>query len=105
MSMHFDKLFQTVVREKASDLHLIPGQPPLVGLHGRLIKLDTRAIEPNDTEAVVKSITPESNQHELDKVGGTDFEYDFSEKARFRVAASKQHGAISLVLHRIPNTL
>jgi twitching motility protein PilT len=102
-TLQIDKLLETVVREKASDLHITTGQPPVVRLHGRMIKLDTKVLEPEDTVGLMKSITPERNQQELQEVGGTDFGFAFGKKARFRVAVFKQRGHIALVLRRIPN--
>lgn len=103
MTIQIDKLLETVVREKVSDLHLTTGQPPVVRLSGRMQRLDTKSLEPEDTVALMKSITPERNQQELQERGGTDFGFAFGDKARFRVAVFKQRGHIALVLRRIPN--
>lgn len=102
-TVQIDKLLETVVRERASDLHITTGQPPTVRLGGHLIRLETKVLEPDDTVALMKSITPERNQQELQEVGGTDFGFAYGEKARFRVAVFKQRGHIGMVLRRIPN--
>ena len=101
--LQIDKLLETVVREKASDLHITTGQPPVVRLGGRMVRLETKSLEADDTVSLMKSITPERNQQELQEVGGTDFGFAFGDKARFRVAVFKQRGNIGLVLRRIPN--
>ena len=93
-----DKLLQTVVNRKASDLHLAVGQPPVLRLHGHMRRLETKVLEPDDTVALMKSITPERCQQELQEVGGTDFGFAFGDMARFRVSVFKQtrqrrHGA------------
>jgi twitching motility protein PilT len=98
-----DKLLQTVVSQKASDLHLVVGNPPMLRLHGHLRPLATKVLESADTTALMKSITPERCQQELQEVGGCDFGFAFGELARFRVAVFKQRGFISMVLRRIPN--
>jgi twitching motility protein PilT len=103
MSIQIDKLLETVVREKVSDLHITTGQPPVVRKGGRLLKLETKVLEAADTVALMKSITPERNQQELQEVGGTDFGFAFGDKARFRVAVFKQRGQIAIVCRRIPN--
>lgn len=102
-AIQIDKLLETVVREKVSDLHISCYQPPVVRSGGRMIKLETKSLEPDDCIALMKSITPERNQQELQEVGGTDFGFAFGDKARFRVAVFKQRGLISMVLRRIPN--
>ncbi|MDB4439727.1 type IV pilus twitching motility protein PilT [Planctomicrobium sp.] len=103
MTIQIDKLLETVVREKVSDLHISTGQPPVVRASGRMVRLDTKSLEAEDTVALMKSITPERNQQELQEVGGTDFGFAFGDKARFRVAVFKQRGHIGMVLRRIPN--
>ncbi len=102
-TIQIDKLLQTVVNQKASDLHITVGQPPVLRLGGRMVRLDTKVLEPEDCVALMKSITPERNQQELQEVGGTDFGFAFGKLARFRVSVFKQRGYIALVLRRIPN--
>jgi hypothetical protein len=72
-SILIDKLLQTVVNRKASDLHITVGQPPVIRADGRLLRLETKVLEPEDTTALMKSITPERCQQELQEVGGSDF--------------------------------
>src|SRR5271167_4934686 len=98
-----DKLLQTVCSQKASDLHLAVGAHPMLRLHGHMRPLATKVLEAADTVSLMKSITPERCQQELQEVGGTDFGFAFGEMARFRVAVYKQRGNVGLVLRRIPN--
>ena len=101
--LQIDKLLETVVREGASDLHLAVGQAPVLRLHGRLHHLETKTLDKEDTSSLMKSITPERNQQELQEVGGTDFGFAYGDKARFRVAVFKQRGMVSMSLRRIPS--
>ena len=102
-TLQIDKMLETVVRERASDLHITTGQPPVLRLGGHLVRLETKTLTPEDTVGLMKSICPERNQQELQEVGGTDFGFAFGDKARFRVAVFKQRGHIGMVLRRIPN--
>ena len=100
-----DKLLLTVVNRNASDLHIAVGQPPVLRLHGRLVKLETKTLEAEDTIALMKSITPERCQQELQEQGSADFGFAFGDKARFRVSVFKQRGNTGMVLRQIPNDL
>lgn len=102
-NFQIDKLLETVVKEKVSDLHITVGQPPVVRSGGRMVRLETRTLTADDTTNLMKSITPERNQQELQERGGTDFGFAFGNKARFRVAVFKQRGMIGMVLRRVPN--
>jgi len=100
-----DKLLETVFVRGASDLHIAVGQPPVLRLHGRLIKLETKVLEPADTVSLMKSISPERCQQELQQAGSADFGFAFGDKARFRVSIFKQRGNTGMVLRQIPNKL
>lgn len=100
--IQIDKLLQVVVNKGASDLHITVGQPPVIRLHGTLTRLETKVLEPDDTVALMKSITPERCQQELQEVGGTDFGFAFGDQARFRVSVFKQRGCVAMVLRQIP---
>lgn len=100
-----DKLLQACVKQGASDIHITTGQPPVFRLHGRLRRLETKTLEPDDTVALMKSITPERCQRELQEHGSTDFGFAFGDQARFRVSVFKQRGQIAMVLRQIPNDM
>src|SRR5580765_5961510 len=104
-TIQIDRLLETTVRRNASDLHLAVGRPPTLRLHGHLRELQTKSLEPEDTMALMKSITPERIQQEFEESGSGDFRFAYGEQARFRVSIFKQKGNTSLVLRRIPNTI
>lgn len=103
--MQMDRLLDTVVKERCSDLHLTVGRPPTVRLHGHLQNLKTKTLESDDMVSLMKSITPEQKQQELSEKGGTDFGFSYGDKARFRVSIFKQRGDIAMVLRLIPSKL
>jgi twitching motility protein PilT len=98
-----EKLLDTVVSVKASDLHITVGQPPVVRHHARMRRLETKVLDNDDTTALMKSITPDRCQQELQEKGGCDFAIEFVDGYRFRVAIFKQRGNIGMVLRRIPS--
>ena len=101
-TLHIDRLLETVIKRNASDLHLAVGRPPTVRVDGRLRSLETKVLEPDDTVALMKAITPERNQQEIQEVGGTDFGFAFGDAGRFRVSVFRQKGNIGIVLRLIP---
>ena len=105
MSILIDKLLQACVKQGASDIHIVVGQPPVFRLHGRMRKLETKVLEPDDSVALMKSIAPERSQRELQEKGSADFGFAFGDLARFRVSIFKQRGFVSMVLRQIPNNM
>mgnify|MGYP001005093866 FL=1 len=104
-TMQIDRLLDTVVKLGVSDLHLTVGRPPTIRLHGNLRSLQTKVLDSEDMVSLMKSITPERNQQELQEKGGTDFGFAYGDAARFRVSVFKQRGDIAMVLRQIPRRL
>jgi twitching motility protein PilT len=104
-TVNMDRLLQACVSQDASDIHLVVGRPPVLRIDGRLRSLETKVLDPDDTVALMKSITPERNQQELQEEGGTDFGFAYGDKARFRVAIFRQKGNVSVVLRLIPTKI
>ena len=97
-----DKLLSATIKQGASDLHITVGQPPVLRIHGRLQRLKTKILEPADTTALMKSITPDRCQQEFQETGSTDFGFAFGDAARFRVSVFRQRGNVAMVLRQIP---
>ncbi|HPC93475.1 MAG TPA: type IV pilus twitching motility protein PilT [Sedimentisphaerales bacterium] len=104
-TVNMDRLLQACVTQGASDIHITVGRPPVLRIDGHLRSLETKVLEPDDTVALMKSITPERCEQELQEEGGTDFGFAFGDVARFRVSVFKQKGNISIVLRQIPNKI
>ncbi len=104
-TVNMDRLLEACVTQEASDLHLVTGRPPVLRIDGTLRPLETKILEPDDTTALMKSVTPDRNQQELQEEGGTDFGFAYGDVARFRVSIFKQKGNISIVMRRIPTTI
>ncbi|MHC4913022.1 MAG: type IV pilus twitching motility protein PilT [Planctomycetota bacterium] len=104
-TVNMDRLLQACVTQGASDIHLVTNRSPVLRIDGQLRSLETKVLEPDDTVALMKSITPERNQQELQEEGGTDFGFAYGEEARFRVSVFRQKGDITIVLRLIPTKI
>lgn len=104
-TMQIDRLLDTVVKLGASDLHLTVGRQPTIRHHGGLRNLQTKVLDSDDMVSLMKAITPERNQQELQEEGTTDFGFAYGEAARFRVSVFRQRGDLAIVLRLIPNKL
>lgn len=104
-SIQIDRLLDTVIKLGASDLHLTVGRPPTLRLHGGLKNLQTKVLDGDDMVSLMKAITPERNQQEIQEGGGTDFGFAYGTAARFRVSIFRQRGDLAIVCRQIPNRL
>jgi len=75
--MEIDQLLQICVERNASDIHITVGKPPTLRVDGILDPLDYSALQPDDTEKLIKSVTSESHLQKVQKFGGVDFGLTF----------------------------
>ncbi len=96
------KLLRALVQSSSSDLHLRVGEPPLFRTHGEIKRQSGTALSVNDLELLVLSIMPERNRGEWKETGDTDFAYEISGLARFRVNAARDRKGPVAVFRVIP---
>ncbi|MHC4959813.1 MAG: type IV pilus twitching motility protein PilT [Planctomycetota bacterium] len=105
MLLSMKQLFDLMVEEGASDVHITVGRPPVVRRHGRLKNVRHPALTAKDTMTLVESITPERMMTEFRETGSADFGYAHGTRARFRVAIFRQKGQAALVARLIPSRI
>ena len=103
--VQIQKVLEAAVAHEAEDIILTVGRPPMLRLGTELEPVQTKTLEPEDTVALMKSITPERYQQQLQENGSADFGFSFEDKGRFRVAVFRQSGNICVVLRLIPNRI
>jgi twitching motility protein PilT len=104
--MNLFELMETAVKEKASDLHLTVGRPPMIRIYGELIPISGQEILSNNL--IVELINPildDSRKQTLLRTGQVDFSYGLQKVARFRVNVFRQRGAFSAVMRTIPTEI
>ena len=104
-SIQIDKLLTAAVKNGVSDIHITVGLPPVFRIDGGMKPQATKVLTGDDTNGLMKAITPERCQAELAEKGGCDFGFAFGDMARFRVSVFKQRGSIAMVLRQIPNKM
>ena len=104
-TIQIDKLLPAAVKGGVSDIHITAGLPPVFRMSGAMTPQNTKVLTADDTNGLMKAITPERCQAELAEKGGCDFGFAFKDLARFRVSVFKQKGTIAMVLRQIPNKM
>ena len=104
-TVQIDKLLMAAVKGGVSDIHITTGLPPVFRIDGAMRPQKTKVLTGDDTNALMKAITPERCQAELAEKGGADFGFAFKDLARFRVSVFKQRQQVAMVLRQIPNKL
>jgi len=100
--LRLDGLLRAMVEKGSSDLHLRSGEPPIVRLHGEMMRLPEPALQPAEIESMIRSIMPERNRSEYLDTNDTDYAYELSGVARFRANALKDRNGPAAVFRQIP---
>ena len=106
MSIEYSEILLDVVERKASDLHLTAGAPPMLRQRGRLVALENYPrLTPEDTREFIYSILTTEQRRRLETDLQLDFAYVVPGRARFRVNAYFQRGAVAAAFRLIPSEI
>src|SRR5215210_5993652 len=98
-----DSFFKFMKEQSASDLHLSTSNPPMLRIHGELVRIDMPPLESDDLKALVYEIAPEHKIKTFEETGDVDFGYEFPGFARYRANFFNQKNGISAVFRLIPS--
>jgi twitching motility protein PilT len=96
------KLLRALVSSSSSDLHLRVAEPPMFRTHGEIARQGGAALSVQELELLILSIMPERNRGEWKETGDTDFAYEISGVARYRVNAARDRKGPVAVFRVIP---
>jgi twitching motility protein PilT len=100
-----DTLFDTMLLEQGSDLHLAEGQPPKIRCHGRLVKLPHPVLTADTMREYLEEICAPERWQQFLQCGDLDFAYAFGDKARFRSNYFYQAHGMGAVFRTIPTDI
>jgi twitching motility protein PilT len=101
-----DALFQRMVQEGASDLHMTSGTQPMFRLHGEMCFVsDCPVITAEQMQNILFEITPDHNKQQFESENDTDFAYELPGQARFRANLFRDRKGIGAVFRQIPTEI
>ncbi|MBZ9569592.1 type IV pilus twitching motility protein PilT [Patescibacteria group bacterium] len=102
-SSQLRELLNFTIQEKASDLHISVGHPPVLRITGRLVPLiKFKKINPEDSQGLAFALMTEEQRERFLQKKEIDFSYNFEGRARFRINIFFASGNISSALRLIP---
>ena len=101
--MDISELLAFVVKNKASDLHLSSGLPPMIRVHGDIRRINLPALEHKDVHAMVYDIMNDGQRKFYEENLECDFSFSIPNLARFRVNAFVQQRGAGAVFRTIPS--
>src|SRR3984885_14941030 len=100
-----DSFFKFMKEQNASDLHLSTGNPPMLRIHGQLLRVDMPGLANDDLKALVDEIAPEQKIKLFEETGDVDFGYEYPGFARYRANFFNQKNGIAAVFRLIPSKI
>ncbi len=101
--MDISQLLAFSVKNKASDLHLSAGLPPMLRVHGDMRRVDLPALESAQVLAMVHDVMSESQRKHFAELLELDFAFEIAGLSRFRVNAFMQLRGAGAVFRTIPS--
>lgn len=103
--MNIDALLLGAKKVKASDVHLIEGEPPFFRIQGDMKKVEVPALTKQDFDEMLKKMMPSHMHREYESQRGADFGYQIGNEIRFRVVCYYEMGKRGIVMRLIPLTV
>jgi len=91
------------VKNKASDLHLSSGLPPMIRVHGDVRKINLPAMDHAEVHRMLYDIMNDSQRKIYEETLECDFSFEIPDLARFRVNAFNQQRGAGAVFRTIPS--
>ena len=103
--MDISELLAFSVKNKASDLHLSSGLPPMIRVHGDVRRINLPPLEHKDVHGMIYDIMNDGQRKAYEEVLECDFSFAIPGLARFRVNAFNQERGAAAVLRTIPSKI
>lgn len=101
-SFDITEFLKKAVLKGASDVHLQPGEYPVVRIDGKIVKVNMPKLTENDIEKAYDFMVPPHFTDKISTLFDLDFAYEIPGISRFRVNFSRQLGKGALVIRTIP---
>jgi twitching motility protein PilT len=100
-----DKVLKAAVDLRASDVHVLPNEPFMVRRLGKMIRLKSQALSPDNCRKVIMEILHPEQQRVLQDEMQLDFAYDVAGLGRFRGSAMLHNNGMSCIFRVIPDKI
>ncbi len=103
--MEIAELLAFGVKNKASDLHLSAGLPPMIRVHGDVRRINVPALSHEDVHGMVYDIMNDGQRKQYEENLECDFSFEIPNLARFRVNAFNHQRGSGAVMRTIPSKI
>ncbi len=103
--MDISDLLAFSVKNKASDLHLSAGLPPMIRVHGDIRKINVPALDHTQVHDMVYDIMSDGQRKVYEETLECDFSFEIPNLARFRVNAFNHQRGSGAVFRTIPSKI
>jgi twitching motility protein PilT len=105
VTLSISSLLRFAVAQKASDLHLSAGEPPMMRIHGDMFRVDAPALTSEQTHRLIFDVMNDAQRRSFQDKLEVDFAFALDTDLRFRVNAFVQNRGEGAVFRTIPTTI
>ena len=98
-----DAFFNLMFEQKASDLHMTSGNPPMLRINGELQRVDYPPLENDSLKTMLYETAPDYKIKQFEETGDVDFGYEIPNISRFRVNFYNHRSGIAAAFRQIPS--
>ncbi|MCX7252511.1 MAG: type IV pilus twitching motility protein PilT [Burkholderiales bacterium] len=103
--MDITQLLAFSTKNKASDLHLSAGLPPMIRVHGDIRRINVEALDHKQVHAMIYDIMNDAQRKHYEEFLEVDFSFEIEGLARFRVNAFNQNRGAAAAFRTIPSKI
>ena len=103
--MDVSELLIFAVENKASDVHLSAGEPPMVRIHGEMRKLEVPPMDEETVHRMIYDVLSDDQRKAFEEFLELDFSLALGDYGRFRVNVFKQNRGNAASFRPIPNKI
>lgn len=100
--MEIDELLAMVPKNRASDLHITAGLPPMLRIDGRLVPTQYDKLSPQECQRLIYSMLTDRQKQRFEETMELDLSYGVAGIGRFRVNVYWQRGSVGAAMRAIP---
>ncbi len=102
---HIDDILRLSQQQKASDIHLSVGLPPMFRVDGKLVASQWEVVTPREAQRLVYDILLGDQIEKFERTKELDFSYGVANVGRFRFNVYRQRASVGVAVRAIPGKI
>ncbi len=103
--MTIEHLLAQAVNQRASDVHITVGVPPILRINGKLTYVEHERLTPRTAEEMITPLLSEELMERFKAMGEVDFSYSLQNLGRYRINVFQQRGSMAAAIRLVDSVI